>query len=242
MDFLRKKMKKIIISERLKKIISCVTPGHRIADIGTDHAYIPIVLVKNSISPYAIACDINKGPIDIAKKQIFDQKLESLIECRQGDGLSPISNGEVDAVVIAGMGGIQICEILNKNIDLLYNVDSIILQPMNAQKEVREFLINNNFYITKEVLAKEDRRIYQIIVAAKGNSEAYNALFLECGKLLFEEKDPLLKELIENKIQKEKEIINNTVNRDSISSKKALKTAQKRLNVFLEGYDDFATM
>jgi tRNA (adenine22-N1)-methyltransferase len=234
-------MKKIIISERLKKIISCVTPGHRIADIGTDHAYIPIVLVKNNISPSAIACDINKGPIDIAKKQIIDQNLESLIECRLGDGLSPILNGEVDTIVIAGMGGILICEILNKNIDLLYNVDSIILQPMNAQKEVREFLINNNFYITKEVLAKEDRRIYQIIVATKGNSEEYRDLFLECGKLLFEEKDPLLKELIDNKIKKEKKIIMNTVNRNSISSKKALKTAQKRLKVFLEGYDEFTS-
>ena len=110
-----------MITPRLKCIIDH-TKGNRIADIGTDHAYIPIYLVENDLAEYVIAGDVRQGPVDIAKANVEKHKLSDKIEVRLGSGLSVIEKGEVDTVIIAGMGGQLISEILSADTERRENV------------------------------------------------------------------------------------------------------------------------
>ena len=142
-----------MITPRLKCIIDH-TKGNRIADIGTDHAYIPIYLVKNDLAEYVIAGDVRQGPVDIAKANVEKHKLSDKIEVRLGSGLSVIEKGEVDTVIIAGMGGQLISEILSADTEKARECN-LVLQPMNAQYELRKYLISNGFSITDEDIAIE---------------------------------------------------------------------------------------
>ena len=104
---------------RLQAIINFVPQNSRVADIGTDHGYLAIELAKKNISKFIVASDKNFGPIQAAKKNIFDSGFEKIIEVRQGDGLKILRAGEVDTICIAGMGGSLICEILNAAPEIL---------------------------------------------------------------------------------------------------------------------------
>ena len=93
------------LSIRLKTVAEAVTKGNRVADVGTDHGYVPIYLVKNNLSPAGIAMDVNKGPLEKAQEHIREEKLGGKIATRLGNGLAPLEPGETDTVIIAGMGG-----------------------------------------------------------------------------------------------------------------------------------------
>jgi tRNA (adenine22-N1)-methyltransferase len=154
------------LTNRLKLIADKVLSNTKyIADIGTDHAYIPIYLVKNNICDKAIASDINYGPIEMAKNNIKNQNCEEKIEVRHGGGLATLKQGEVDSFIIAGMGGILIKDIIDKDIDITRNVGYFILQPMQYVNILRKYLVQNNFYIYDEDLVEDMGKIYQIICA-----------------------------------------------------------------------------
>lgn len=155
-----------VITPRLKCIIDH-TKGERIADIGTDHAYIPIYLVENGISKSAVAGDVCVGPVEIAKANIEKNNLSDKIEVRLGSGLSVIEKGEVDTVIIAGMGGQLISEIIDADIEKAREC-SLVLQPMNAQYELRKYLIKNGFSITDEDLAVEGFKVYNVMNVENG--------------------------------------------------------------------------
>ena len=135
--------------------------GTSVADIGTDHGFVPIELVKEGICQRAIASDINIGPANIAKANIEKEGLP--IEVRVGGGLSVIAKGEVEEIIIAGMGGKLISTILSDNMDIAKSA-RLILQPMNAQYELRKFLTENKFSIEHEDLALEGFKVYNVIV------------------------------------------------------------------------------
>lgn len=151
-----------MITPRLKCIIKHINED-KIADIGTDHAYVPIYLIENNISKYAIAGDVRQGPVDIAKSNVFKHNLSDYIDVRLGSGLSVINVGEIDTVIIAGMGGQLISEIIDTDIDKIRNC-KLVLQPMNAQYELRKYLINNNFTILEEDIAIEGFKVYNVMV------------------------------------------------------------------------------
>lgn len=197
------------LSKRLDKIASFVKNEAKIADIGTDHAYIPVYLVKKQIASKAIACDVNEGPLEIAKKNIKDNNLSDKIETRIGSGLKPIKIGEIDTAIIAGMGGLLIGEILEASMDVAKSLDKLILQPMVAQEELRIFLKEKGFKIEKEALVKDDGKMYEIIVAKKGHEEDKDSIYFDIGKKLIEDKDPLLNEFLNNKIAKYEKLVYN---------------------------------
>lgn len=157
-----------MLTPRLETVLSKIT-GRTVADIGTDHAYIPIELIKKSLADSAIACDINQGPLAIAQANVEKNSLADKIELRLGSGIGPIAEGEVESVVIAGMGGILIRDILQNDIDKAHSYKELILQPMNAQAELREYLAESGFCITDEDLAVEGFKVYNILRVCTGN-------------------------------------------------------------------------
>ncbi len=159
------------LTPRLQKIASLVPVGSVVADIGTDHAYIPTYCVLNGVSPRAYAMDVNEGPLLNAKETTLAYGVTGRVELRLSNGLQKLMPGEADAIVIAGMGGLLIKSILEEG--SLKEGTLLILQPMLAIKELREYLYKSGFGIENEYLAKEDEKIYNIIVARVGYKTDY---------------------------------------------------------------------
>lgn len=197
------------LTERLLKIAELVSKGKRVADIGTDHGYIPVYLLNKSKIDYAILADVNKGPLENARKEVRSNRLEEKVDLRLGSGLEVLEPNEVDEIIVAGMGGILISELLESRKDVAHSVEKLILQPMQAQAELRKYLYNNGYEILDEVLVKEDFRIYEIIIAryTGKNTDIKNEIYYEIGNKLIDNKDKLLTELINKKIKSCQSII-----------------------------------
>ncbi len=163
-----------MITPRLENILTHIS-GKTVADIGTDHAYIPISLVSNGRVEKAIACDIKPGPLKIAENNVRKYQFEEKIELRLGSGLEPLSEGEVETVVIAGMGGEMIINILKNEKSRTFG--ELILQPMNYQAELRLWLLENDFTVLAEDLSKEGFKVYNLIkVTPKKSDQNYTEI------------------------------------------------------------------
>jgi tRNA (adenine22-N1)-methyltransferase len=195
------------LSNRLKEIVRLTPQNSIVGDIGTDHGYIPAYLIQNNISKYIIATDISQGSLNKAIEYVKIANLENKIETRLGNGLEILQPFEIDTVIIAGMGGLLIKEILEKNQNMTDSITNFIFQPMIASRELRDYLIHNKFKIIEESLAKEDDKFYEIIYAKKGLDFVDKDIYFEIGKSLIMEKHPLLKEFLQNKIQSALNII-----------------------------------
>lgn len=197
------------LTDRLLKIASLVSKGKKIADIGTDHGYIPVYLLNKGTIPFAILADVNKGPLENARKEVKYNNLTDKTDLRLGSGIEVLKKDEVDEIIIAGMGGILISELLEANKEVAHSVDKLILQPMQAQEELRKYLLSNGYEIVNEVLVKEDFRVYEIIVTkyTGKNTIIEDEIYFEVSKKLIENNDPLLKEFIDKKIYKYNSII-----------------------------------
>ncbi|EGT3902125.1 SAM-dependent methyltransferase [Clostridioides difficile] len=198
------------LTDRLLKIASLVSDGKKIADIGTDHGYIPVYLLKEGKVPFAVLADVNKGPLDNAHKEVIQNNLLDKVDLRLGSGIEILEIGEVEEVIIAGMGGILISELLEAKKEVAHNVEKLILQPMQAQEELRYYLLNNGYEILEEVLVREDFRIYEIIVAkyTGKNTIIEDEIYYEVGIKLLENKDSLFNDFIEKKIKIYSSIVN----------------------------------
>lgn len=188
------------MTPRLLAVARFVKKGSRVADVGTDHAYIPVWLVKNGICPSALAMDIHAGPVARAETNIQKFQLEKFIKTRRSDGLSGLLPGEADTVIIAGMGGILINEILKKASHLYPFINHYILQPMTAIEETRKFLEDSGFFILDERLAKEENKIYNVISAVRGKMRISAPVYYYIGEKLLQNRDPLLGPYLDGKI------------------------------------------
>lgn len=196
-NYPKERKEEMKLSNRLMAIANFVPKNSIVADIGTDHGYIPVYLIENSISKKAIGTDISKGSLDKIIEYIKTLNLEDKIDTRLGDGLEVIKPFEIDTLIIAGMGGLLIRDILEKNKDVTETIVNFILQPMVAAKELREYLVESNFKILKEELVKEENKYYEIIFAKKGKSYIEKEIHYEISPLLIKEKHPFLKEFIQ---------------------------------------------
>lgn len=181
-----------MLTPRLTMILKHIK-GMSCADIGTDHAYIPIELAKKNIQ--VIATDIKTGPLKIAEKNA--KKHEKNIELRLGAGLGPIGLGETDCIVIAGMGGEMIKKIIEDDLEKA-SASLLILQPMNSQYELRKYLIENGFLVVCEDIAKEGFKIYNLLVVKRGENPRYEReIDAHLPKSLYEH--PLFLDLLDKK-------------------------------------------
>lgn len=225
------------LTNRLACIASKVPQGSKVADIGTDHAYIPIFLAKNYISKKIIASDIKRGPVEIAKKNILEHRVENFVEVRLGHGLRIIRPHEVDTIIIAGMGGLLIRDILDESIEVLGTIDTLILQPMIAHDVLREWLNRNGFMIVDEQLTKEGDKLYNIIVAKHGY-ECIDEIYFDIGKKLVENKDPLLNEFLDIKTNEMRKIIANLERETSESALLRRKQCKEKLSKYYDLSDE----
>ena len=166
------------LSQRLSSVASMVTAGNCLADVGTDHGYVPIYLYERNIIPRAIAMDINKGPLERAALHIAESGMKEAIETRLSDGLTALKPGEADSVVIAGMGGPLIIRILSAHPEVTESLKELILQPQSEISEVRIWLYEQGYEIVEEHMVFEDGKYYPMFKAVK-NPEAKKLTNLE---------------------------------------------------------------
>ena len=172
------------LSQRLSSVASMVTAGNCLADVGTDHGYVPIYLYERKIIPHAIAMDVNKGPLERAALHIAESGMKEAIETRLSDGLTALKPGEADSVVVAGMGGPLIIRILSAHPEITESLKELILQPQSEISEVRIWLYEQGYEIVEEHMVFEDGKYYPMFKAVK-NLEAKKLTDLEYkyGKL-----------------------------------------------------------
>ena len=196
-----------MISERLKAVAGMVTKGKKVADIGTDHGYVPIYLVENSICSKVYAMDINEGPLKIADKNIAIHGFGDKIETIQSNGMEKLKDNMVDGAIISGMGGDLIVDILSrgKNIN---GINELVLSPHRRVDLVRKYLLENNWEIIDEKMLIDSGKYYTIIKALKndGKLHMYSEVELKYGKILLDNKDLVLKGYLEKEYLKFAEI------------------------------------
>ena len=163
----------INISERLKCVASLVNKGARVADIGTDHAYLPIYLVQNGISNKVYACDVRKEPLRRAKLHIDEYGLSDKITTQLCDGLKGINKGDVDTVTICGMGGKLMKNILKAGIDKLGDNTQLVLSAQSELKDFRKYLLETGIDITSEHMLLEDGKYYFIFDCVYNTQDEY---------------------------------------------------------------------
>jgi tRNA (adenine22-N1)-methyltransferase len=191
------------LTPRLAAIAELIPPGSTVADIGTDHAYLPLYLVQEQISQRVVASDMNSAPLQQARETVAAFNCLQKIDLRQGDGLNVIqAEDHINTVVIAGIGGETIIKILESGREKLESVERLILQPMTESGTLRLYLAHNGYALVRESLALEGRRLYEIIMAKPGMENETDLFRLSLGPRLLEVRPPLFPLLLQEKIRK----------------------------------------
>ncbi len=198
------------LSERLNTIIEMADPCRSAADIGTDHGFVPIALVERGKAERAIACDVRSGPLDRAKEHVHDAGLDAKIECRLGDGLQCLTPGDADLIIIAGMGGTLISEILKAGAAVLLQTQELILSPHTDAPEVRRRIACQGFAITEERMLMEEGKFYTVIKAEKKEIEEWEKMSAQeilFGPCLLRDKPAVFVKWLRNEARKDRELI-----------------------------------
>ena len=205
-----------MLSKRLEQVASMVTKGNIIADIGTDHGYVPIYLVEKGICPKAYAMDINQGPIESAIKNIENYGLSEKIQAIKSNGLEKLEPEKADTIIIAGMGGELIVNILENGLAKLEN----------CSRPVKELVLSHKWHITDEKMLIDMNKFYTIIKAEKGQeSYPYSETELLYGRILLDRQDTTLKKYLDKenaKFQKIKQKMIENQSKDLLEVEKIL--------------------
>lgn len=219
-------MSKVKLSERLEAVASCVSTGGTVADIGCDHGFTSIWLVENEMAKCGIAMDINKGPLEKAKSHIKQAGLEEKIETRLSNGLDKLEKGEADTILISGMGGALIRDILMKEKDKTLSAKELVLSPQSEIYLVRKCLHELGFFIDLEKMVYDMGKYYVVIKAVRedndenpvrvvGSSDlketAYKDIYDEMdhvyGRYLIENKDKVFCEFLDKEKERMEKVI-----------------------------------
>ena len=201
----------IKLTDRLSALANEIKKGETVADIGTDHGFLPIYLWEAGISPKVIMADISKGSLEKARQNCLSTHPDMVFDLRLGDGIKVLENGEVDAVAIAGMGGILMTEILEADLEKTKSLKKFILQPRNNVGVLRKWLLDNGFDIINEQLVLEGKYICEILTVVVGEGQATqeekDEISYQFPRTLVDFKGPLTVEYLNRHIKKEKFIL-----------------------------------
>lgn len=195
------------LSKRLKAVAGLVTEGASVADIGTDHGYVPIWLIQSGRAAKVIAMDVNEGPLERARGHIRSKRLENVIFTRKSDGLQALHVGEADTMIAAGMGGGLVIRILEASPEITADLKEFILQPQSEIHKVREYLNRHGYRSVEEDMVEEDGKYYpmmKVITAEQKGlyEEGVPAAEeeLEYGKYLLEKGHPVMGEYLKKEL------------------------------------------
>lgn len=197
----------MILSKRLTTIASLVPAGSRVADVGTDHGYTPIYLVEHGIAVSAIAMDVRKGPLSRAAEHVREHGLEDKIQLRLSDGLDELQTGEADAVIISGLGGPLMINMLTRGHEVARTVDTFVLSPQSDIPGVRVYLRKNGYRIDKELFMKDEGKYYTVMVVTHGDSQPGRYIDDLFGRELLDSKDPTLLEYLKKEQDRYQQLI-----------------------------------
>lgn len=192
----------ITLDKRLSAVAALVRPGSRLADIGTDHAYLPVHLVQAGVCPSAIASDIGAGPLEAARRTVTENGLTSEIALRLGDGLATVTADEVEDIAIAGMGGETIAAILEAVPWVKDARLRLILQPMTRAEDLRRWLLTNGFSVIEEHLIIDGRHLYPVLAAEYTAATCEDDLLIYGGFFTAEEGRPYRQMMAEHLARK----------------------------------------
>lgn len=212
--FSKKEKRKMKLSDRLLMIASNVSPGESVADIGTDHGFLPLYLWEHKISPKVVFCDISEGSLQKAKDTCSEFYPDDSFDFRHGNGLDILECGEVDTITIAGMGGLLMCEILDWDMDKSKSFKKYVLQPRNNPGKLRSWLAAHNFRIVREQLVKEGKFICEILTVLtpdeKGmeNAAQYitDSIYAEFPEMLLDNDFDILEQYLTLHLKKQRRI------------------------------------
>src|SRR5471032_3193021 len=177
---------------RLERVAVHVPAGARLADIGSDHAYLPVALMRRGVVAAAVAGDVALTPFCAAERTVRENRLESLISVRLANGLAAIEPGDgITAISLCGMGGETIRDILDSDKARLNGQERLVLQPNGGEQPLRQWLMENGYRIVCEELLRENRFFYEIIVAERAEPVMYTAEELYFGPLQMQTRSPV---------------------------------------------------
>lgn len=197
----------INLTPRLQCAADFIPEGASFADIGTDHAYIPVYMAQQQGATRIIAADVGEGPLLAAKSHVQNEGVADRVQCRLGDGLTCLTPGEVDGAVICGMGGPLMVRILEMAPNVWERFSFLVLQPMSDAAALREFLYTAEWHLDEERLVVDDGRLYELMRAVPGRVDPLPLWQYEIGPLNWERKDPLLTRKITQLIDKKEHIV-----------------------------------
>lgn len=227
------------LSKRLQAVADLVSVGLVVADVGTDHGYIPIYLIETEKSKKAFAMDVNQGPLLRAKEHIIEHRLENQIETRLSDGVKQLKVGECEAVVIAGMGGALIIKILEEGKHIFKSLTEFVIQPQSELYKVREYLFEQGYCVVAEDMVMEGGKFYPMMKVINGASDTYHAIEFRYGKFLLSQKHPVLKAFLEKEKQTKKMILQNIQKEDGLHievRRKEIKEELEEIEYALQRY------
>ena len=197
----------MVLSERLKMNVSLVEEGAGVADIGCDHGYASIYLAEKK-GCRCIATDVREGPLNMARDNIFRAGMEKQIQCRLCDGLGGLKPGEVDTLLLGGMGGMLICDILSACLEVTDAAETLILQPQSDCQEVRRRLHGLGFRIDEELCCEDRGKFYLALRAKKGYEKVpYSEREYQFGRILAVKRDVCYRKYLMLEEEKQRQIL-----------------------------------
>ena len=184
------------LSDRLQAVADMITPGLKVADVGCDHGYLSIYLMENKIAENVIASDVREGPLSKAKNNVRIYGVSDQVDVRLSDGLENIEPGEVDCIVMSGMGGNLMMDIMKRGQDVIDNAKELVLQPQSELSGFRHFLMENGYLIISEAMVYEDYKYYPMLKVVHGDMSWDREIFFLYGKILLREENPVLHQFL----------------------------------------------
>ena len=224
-------MKKEMLSKRLLTVVSLVEPGSRVVDVGTDHGFVPITLVKEDICPSALAMDVGKGPLARAREHIEQEGLSDQIEVRLSDGFAAMQPGEADSGVIAGMGGPLMVRILEEGRTQTEGMKQLVLSPQSDIGSVRRYIKERKWKICQEVFLQEEGKYYTVMQVAlseepRPQESGWEEAEDQYGVWLLQHRDPVLLTYLEQELETKRQLIR-SINADTNRARERLTGLQQ---------------